>query len=107
MEGLKARHELAQRRPLYPTYELWSHFHGLKPLSHSTFSNDLLETLKHEGILAQRMKKEQGNYIAGIMVKPRVYDRDYCFGAPLAGAEQGFPLGSDDNRHLDGAVNEE
>jgi phage/plasmid-associated DNA primase len=66
--GFKARHELAQRRPLYPTYELWSRNHGLKPLSHRTFSNDLLETLKPEGIQARRMKKEQGNYIAGIMV---------------------------------------
>ena len=51
-----------------PTVELWSKNHGLKPLSHRTFSNDLLETLKMEGIQAKRLKKEQGNYIAGIMV---------------------------------------
>lgn len=90
MDGFKARHELSQRRPLYPTYEVWSRNHGLKPLSHRTFSNELLDALHMEGIQAQRLRKEQGSYIAGIIVKPQVYDRDYSFGAPLAGAEQGF-----------------
>jgi hypothetical protein len=90
MEGFKARHELSQRRPLYPNYELWSKNHGLRPITHRTFSTELIEILKKEGIKAERQRRAQGFYIKGIIVNPRVYDRDYCFGAPLAGKAEGF-----------------
>jgi hypothetical protein len=40
------------------------------------------------------------------MVKPRVYARDYGFGAPLAGAEQGLVPATDINRHPQHTVND-
>ncbi len=47
------------------------------------FSHDLLETLSKEGLSVEKVHRESGKYITGVVVRPEVYQRDYAYGAPL------------------------
>jgi hypothetical protein len=64
-----------------------------KPWLTATVPQDLLERPPRgpsTGGYRGEAPEEQGTYISGIIVKPKVYDRDYGFGAPLAGPSEGF-----------------
>lgn len=75
--------EISRRKALFPTYDRWAKRNGVGSLSNQVFSSSLIENLNKEGYVVEKRRRSSGIYIAGVSIKPGVYDRDYIYGAPL------------------------
>jgi len=81
--GPKALIEGERRRALYPAYNQWCAKSTYRHYGPRRFSHDLLETLSKEGFMSEKVHREAGQFITGVVVKHEVYQRDHAYGAPI------------------------
>ena len=83
-QGNKEKRDFAERNMLYDTYIDFSSRRGLgHPVSHRTFTNNLMEACKQLGYEVEKVRRPIGAYIKGIIVKPTYWNPDVAAGGPL------------------------
>jgi len=70
--------ELSRRHILYPTFLQWLKRQGITNMkfTHKNFTSALIEVLVNKGMKCEKVKKREGSYITGVVLKPHVYLRD-------------------------------
>ena len=72
-----------QRRTLYPAYRAWCDRQGIKPISRNKFGINAERFFKDAGHVVEIKRKECGQFIMGVDLKPNVFNLDYQQGSTM------------------------